>query len=286
MAKYPKIFDDLFINMIKSGETAGNLEDILETLAEELKKSAGFKSKIKGALIYPAVIVGMMVLVTNFMVFFIFPKILSFYNSLNVQIPGTAKFLIFVVEFSTKNIFYILTGSIIFIIFFILWTKTLSGKKFIDWIIIKTPILNNIAIKTYTVQFVRTLSSLLFSGIPLPKALEITSTTINSHYYKNSINYFAEGIRQGKKISEMIDLYQNIYPPITSEMFNIGEETGQLAQMLKQLAEFMEEEINNVLDNLPKLIEPILTIILAFIVGFIAVATVQLIYASIQIVQK
>lgn len=284
MSKYPKIFDNLFISMIKSAESAGNLEEVLETLAEELKKSGEFKSKVRGAMIYPIIIVIMMILITNFMVFFIFPKILKFYSSLNVKIPGSAKILINIVQFSTQNIFYILGGLIIFITIFFLWSKTKNGRMFIDWLFINLPILGNISKKVYTVQFLRTLSSLLQAGIPTPKALEIAATTINSSYYYESIMIFAEGIRQGKKLSEMIEKY-NIYPPITSEIINVGEETGQLSYMLKQLYEFIESEVNNILDNLSKIIEPILMIILAVIVGFIAVATVQLIYASVQMVQ-
>ncbi|MCS6789322.1 MAG: type II secretion system F family protein [Patescibacteria group bacterium] len=285
LEKYPKIFDNLFVNMIRSAETAGNLEEVLDILAEELKKTGEFRSKIRGAMIYPIIIISMMILITNFMVFFIFPKILNFYSSLNVKIPGTAKILINIVKFSTSNIFYILGGSIIIIFLFFIWSKTKKGKRFVDWLVINLPILKNISKKVYTIQFLRTFSSLLKSGIPTPKALEITATTINSSYYRESILNFSEGIRQGKKLSEMVEKY-NIYPPITSEIINVGEETGQLSYMLKQLYEFIEAEVNDILDNLSKIIEPILMIILAIIVGFIAVATVQLIYASVQMVQN
>lgn len=285
ISKYPKVFDNLFVNMVRSAESAGNLEEVLETLAEELKKSAEFKSKIRSAMIYPIIIIVMMILITNFMVFFIFPKILKFYSSLNVKVPVSAKILISIVEFSIQNIFYILGGLIIFIIAFFIWSKTKKGKRFVDWLFINLPILGNISKKVYTIQFLRTFSSLLKSGLPTPKSLEITATTISSSYYRESIINFAEGIRRGEKISEIIEKY-NIYPPITSEIINVGEETGQLSYMLSQLYEFIESEVNNILDNLSKIIEPILMIILAVIVGFIAVATVQLIYASVQMVQN
>ncbi|MGB9608971.1 MAG: type II secretion system F family protein [Minisyncoccia bacterium] len=286
MSKYPEAFDSLFVHMIQAGEASGNLEEILETLAEDLKKSVGFRSKIISAIIYPSIIVAMMIIVTNFMVFFVFPKILKFYASLNVKVPMTAQILIFVVKFSIENILYILGGLIILIIFFIFWAKTFHGKKFIDWLIIKTPFLKSISTKIYSVQFVRTFSSLLKSGIPMPKALEITASTLNSFYYQNSITLLAEGVRQGKKISLMLENYKNLYPSIMAEIFNIGEETGQLAYLLKQLSEFMEAEVNNVLDNLSKIIEPVLMVVLAIVVGFVAIATVQLIYASIQVVQS
>ena len=286
LEKYPDIFNDLFTNMVRTGEAAGNLEEVLEILAEELKKSNDFRSKIIGAIIYPVIIIVVMLLVSFFITFFVFPKILKVYQSLNVKIPTLSKILIVTIQFVTNNSYYIFGGLLIFIILFLIWSKTYQGKRTLDALWLKIPVIKGLTQKIYTVQFVRTFSSLIAGGIPTPAALEITAKTIKSSYYKDSINAFADGIRQGKKLSELISEYSNLYSPIVGQMISVGEETGQMSSLLKQLSLFMENEVSLTLENLSKLFEPALMIVLSVIVGFVAVATVQLIYASIQTVSQ
>lgn len=280
--KHPNVFDDIFVSVIKTGEVSGSLEDALTILAEEFKKSNELRSKVVGALIYPIFIITLMIIVSNFIVFFIFPKILKVYESLNIKIPFSAKLLIFFIKFITTNIYTIGITIFIIIIVFFIWSKTRGGKKFVDWLVINIPFFKNLIKQFYIIQFVRTFSSLLKSGMPTPKALETTAEAINSIYYKNSILNLASGIREGKRLSEIIAQFENLYPPIVEQIIFVGEETGQLSQTLSQLSAFMEQEIYNTLENLSKLIEPILMIVLAIGVGFIAFATIQLIYASIQ----
>lgn len=282
LEKHPNVFDNLFINVIKTGEVSGSLEDSLDILAEQLKKSNELRSRIIGAIIYPIFIIALMIIVSNFIVFFIFPKILKVYESLNIKIPFAANLLILFIKFITTNVYNIIIIVFIAIILIFIWSKTKSGKKFIDWLKINIPFLKNLTKQSYIIQFVRTFSSLLKSGMSTPKALETTAETINSIYYKNSILTLANEIREGKRLSEIISQFENLYPPIVEQIIFVGEETGQLSQMLSQLSTFMEQELYNTLDNLSKLIEPILMIILAIGVGFIAFATIQLIYASIQ----
>lgn len=286
MAKYPHVFDDLFVNMVKAGESAGNLEEVLETIAEELKKTSEFRSKIKGAITYPIIIVSIMILVTVFIVFFVFPKILKVYESLKVKTPTTTKILISVIHFTTNNITYILGGLFFIILFIFIWAKTKSGKRFFDWLWLKLPIIKDLTQKINTVQFIRTFSSLLNSGIPTPKALEITSKTISSTYYSESLIIMSSKIIEGKQLSEAIRQFKNLYPPIIEQVISVGEETGQISNIFKQLSGFLEKEIDNFLNNFSKLVEPVLMIVLGVIVGFIALATIQLIYASVQTISS
>jgi type IV pilus assembly protein PilC len=286
LEKHPDIFNELFINMVKAGEAAGNLEEVLEILSEELRKAGDFRSKIIGAIIYPIIIVVVMLLVSFFITFFVFPKILKVYESLNVQIPLLSKILIVIIQFVTNNSYYVFGGLFIFIILFLIWSKTYHGKRTLDALWLKIPVIKGLTQKIYTVQFVRTFSSLIAGGISTPAALEITAKTIKSTYYRDSINAFADGIRQGKKFSDLISGYNHLYSPIVGQMISVGEETGQMSSLLKQLSLFMENEVSLALENLSKLFEPFLMIMLSVIVGFVAVATVQLIYASIQGVSK
>jgi type IV pilus assembly protein PilC len=286
LEKHPDIFNELFVNMVRTGEAAGNLEEVLEILAEELKKSNDFRSKIISAIIYPVIIIVVMLLVSFFITFFVFPKILRVYESLNVQVPTLSKILIVTIQFVTSNSYYIFGGLFIFIILFLIWSKTYYGKRAIDALWLKIPIIKDLTQKIYTVQFIRTFSSLISGGIPTPSALEITAKTIKSSYYRDSINIFADGIRGGKKLSDLISEYSNLYSPIVGQMISVGEETGQMSLLLKQLSIFMENEVSLTLENLSKLFEPALMIVLSIVVGFVALATVQLIYASIQSISK
>lgn len=282
MEKSPDVFDELYVNMVRSGEVAGNLEEVFDILAEELRRSAEFRSKVVGAMIYPAIIILMMIVVSNFIVFFVFPKIVQVYASLNVQVPLLTRALIYTIKFVTGNIKYIAVGSALMLAGSAILVRTRPGKRSLDWLWLRFPVTKVLIRKVYTVQFVRTFSSLLSSGVTAPQALEITSRTFKSSYYRESLGALSTGIRQGKRLSDIMPQFGNLYPPIVEQMLHVGEETGQLATILKQLGDFFEQEISVTLDNLSKIIEPILMIALGIVVGFIAIATVQLIYSAVQ----
>jgi type IV pilus assembly protein PilC len=281
-SKYPDVFDELFVSMVASGETAGNLEEVLDVIAEELRKAAELRSKVIGALIYPAIIVTMMIAVSTFIVFFVFPRIIKIYESLRVGVPVLTKVFIAVVRFLVGNAYYIVGGIIIIILALIVLARLPKGKRIFHWLWIRSPILKTINMKINVVQFSRTLASLLKSGIALPQAFEITSRTFQNSFYRESVAAMATGIRQGKRISELVAQYTLLYPPVVGQMMGVGEETGRLTEILQQLARFYEQEVDLMLNNLSKIIEPILMLIVGGGVGLIAVATVQLIYASLQ----
>jgi len=283
LAQFPDIFDELFVNMVRSGETSGNLEEVLDTLAEELRKAAELRSKVIGALIYPAIIVAAMIAVSFFIVFFVFPRVIQVYESLNVKVPLMTQLLIGTIQFLTANIKYIGLGLFVLVVASLIAVHTGSGKRAFDKVLLRLPVFKTIVRKVNTVQFVRTLSSLLKSGVPTPQALEIISRTFRNVLYRDSVVAMSIGVRQGKRLSEIIaSTPGNIYPPIVSQMVTIGEETGALTDLLKQLSDFFEAEIDNFIANLTKVIEPVLMILIGIVVGFIAVATVQLIYAALQ----
>jgi len=280
--KYPDVFDELFINMIASGEVAGNLDEVLEVLAEELRKAAELRSKVIGALIYPAIVVTMMIAVSIFIVFFVFPRIIKVYESLNVRVPLLTRILIAVIRFLVADIKYFAAGFAVAILGLIVAYRTASGKRMFHWLWLRLPIIKTLSKKISTVQFARTLSSLLKSGLAIPQALEITSHTFNNSYYRDAVASMAIGMRQGKRMSDLVAATGALFPPVVGQMTGVGEETGSLAVILKQLALFYEQEVDMMMNNLSKIIEPILMIAIGIVVGFIAIATVQLIYASLQ----
>jgi len=283
LSKFPNIFDELFVNMVRSGEASGNLEGVLDILAEELRKAADLRSKVIGALIYPAIIIVAMILVSIFIVFFVFPKILKVYESLNVTVPLLTRILIAVVLFVTTNVKTLSLALVLLVVFFIIGLRTKPGQRFADKMLLRLPVFKTIVRKINTVQFARTLYSLLKSGLSTPQALEITSRTFRNSLYRDSVLAMASGVRQGRRLSEIIAQTEGaIWPPIVSQMASVGEETGALNDILKQLSDFFDAEVDSIISNLTKIIEPILMIVIGAVVGFIAVATVQLIYSALQ----
>jgi type IV pilus assembly protein PilC len=281
-AKYPDVFDELFVSMVSSGEAAGNLEEVLDVISEELRKSAELRSKVIGALIYPAIIVTMMILVSIFIVFFVFPRIIKVYESLRVKVPLLTKLFIAIVQFLVANAYYILGALILIIAALVIFARLPKGKRTFHWLWIHLPVIKTLNMKINVVQFSRTLASLLKSGIALPQAFEITSRTFQNSFYRESVAAMATGIREGKRASDLVMQYSLLYPPVVGQMMGVGEETGRLTEILQQLARFYEQEVDLMLNNLSKIIEPILMLLIGGGVGLIAVATVQLIYASLR----
>lgn len=281
-AKYPDVFDDLFVNMIAAGETAGNLEEVLNVAAEEARKAAELRSKVIGAMIYPVIITGLMIAVSLFIVFFVFPRIIKVYESLQVDVPLLTHIFIMSVQFLTSNIHFLIGAFLLLGIMMMVFMSLPKGKRALHWLWLRVPVAQTLVRKINVVQFTRTLGALLKSGIAIPQALEITSRTFQNSFYRASVAEMAVGIRQGKRLSELISRYPSLYPPAVGQMVGVGEETGRLTEILRQLAEFYEQEVDMMVNNLAKIIEPILMLVIGGGVGLIAVATVQLIFASLR----
>lgn len=281
-AKYPDVFDDLFVNMVAAGETAGNLEEVLTVAAEELRKSADLRSKVTGALIYPAIIIAMMVAVSIFIVFFIFPRVIRVYESLQVEVPLVTRLFIETVQFLAANVHFVIGGFIALGAAMTILASLPKGKRALHWLWLRAPVIQVLTKKVNVVQFSRTLGSLLKSGVAIPQALEITSRTFQNSFYRASVAEMAMGIRQGRRLSDLVAEHQFLFPPAVSQMAGVGEETGRLIEILQQLAAFYEQEVDMMLNNLSKIIEPVLMLIVGGGVGLIAITTVQLIYASLR----
>lgn len=283
MEKFPDVFDPLFVNMVRSGETAGNFDEVLDIVAEELEKSAILRSKIVGAMIYPSIIVMMMIAVSIFIVFAVFPRIIKLYESLNVKVPLATRILISVVLFVSQNGKYIAVASLLLVAMFIVMLRTKRGRRGFERFLLTLPLFKVIIRKINTVQFARTFSSLLKSGVPTPEALEVTANTFSNSFYREAVLSLATGVRQGRRMSEILSTQGHwLWPPIVDQMMGVGEETGALTDILKKLSIFFEAEVDNIIDNLTKIIEPVLMIVIGTMVGFIAIATVQLIYSALQ----
>jgi type IV pilus assembly protein PilC len=279
LSKFPEVFSNLFISMVKAGEESGNLAGALSDVGMNLEKSNSLTKKIKGALIYPGVIMSAMVVIGVLMFAFVVPTLASTFKSLGVALPFATQVLIFMGNFFSKNL--ILTFIIIFSAGFGLYL-TFRAKfmaKYIDFIVLKIPVVNNLTKELNTARTARTLSSLLLSGVSITRAVEITEDVVQNVYYKKVLKEAKMAIEKGSPFSEVFEANTNLYPIMMSEMIQVGEETGKLSDMLLQIALFYEEEVENKTKNLSTIIEPVLMIFIGVGVGFFAISMISPLYS-------
>lgn len=280
--KYPDIFSELFQSMIQSGEESGTLEEVLNTLSLQLEKEKELKSKIQRALIYPFILISLMIIIGIGLASFILPKINTFFKSLNVDLPLTTKIILGAGDFFTEYWQFVLLIFSILIFILIVLLKTKKGRVIIDTILLKTPLISPFIKKSNSALLIRSLSSLLASGIHLIRSLEITSGTVNNFYFKKALLGVTKEVEKGEKLFTSFKNYQDLFPYGTVDMIEIGEETGKTSMILKKLAEFYEEEVSDIAENLSTIIEPILIIIIGLVVGIFAISIIGPMYSSLS----
>jgi len=284
LSKYLNVFSELFISMVKVGEETGTMEEVLRVVVRQMEKEHEIKSKIKGAMIYPTVILLAMICIGILMLIMVVPKLAQVFTDLGVELPMTTKLVIAFGSFLGK-FWYALPLIIIFlIILFKLVLKTKIGKLVFDTFILKIPIFSPIIKKTNSAHTVRTLSSLIAAGVPIVRSLEIVSNSLTNVNYKKAISQAAEKVKEGGKLAEVLEGYENIYPSLVIQMIKVGEETGETANILEKLADFFEEEVSNATKNLSAVIEPVLMLIIGALVGFFAISMIQPIYSMLEVI--
>jgi len=276
---FPDVFDELFVNMLKAGEKSGKYEEVLSQLHIQMKKSHELKSKIRGALIYPSVIVIAMISIGTAMMIFVIPKLTSIFNEVNVELPLATRMLIATSEALSENILTIGPAVLLLVGLIIVILKREKPKYYFHVILLKVPIFKTIIKKINIVRFSRTLGSLLKTDIPIIEALQLTSKVLGSRPYRKAIEAAAEHIKKGKTIESSLKNNPHLFPPVITQMVAVGEETGSLDTILEELSDFYDEEVSQTLDNLPSLIEPILLLVLGLAVGAMAVAIMMPLYS-------
>ena len=279
LEKYPDIFSELFCSMLKVGEETGTMEDVLKVLTGQMEKEHEIRAKIKGAMIYPAVIILAMLGIGIVMLIMVVPKLASVFSELNVELPLTTKMVIYIGNFLAKFWYTVPFGALVLVVLLKMVPKTKLGKLVFDTLVLKLPIISPIIKKTYSAHTVRTLSSLIIAGVPIVRSLEIVSNSLENLYYKKAIAEAAGQVRKGGKLAEALKGREALYPNLVFQMLEVGEETGETADILKKLAEFYEEEVANVTKNLSAVIEPVLMLIIGAVVGFFAISMIQPIYS-------
>lgn len=278
MAKHPKAFSEVYINMVRAGESAGILDQILLRLANQVEKDSKIKSKLKGALIYPIVITLVAVGAVGFLLTGVIPKLATILTENDVELPIYTKVVLGVSNLLVKRWPLLIIGFVIFFVVFRRYTKTPSGKYNFHKFLLKVPIFGKIVMKVNIARFARTFSSLAGAGVTVIESLNVTSGSLGNEVIKKGIQDSIGRIRGGANISDSLAA-SNIMPLIIIQMAAVGEETGQLDTVLEKVAEFYEEEVDTVIDSMASIIEPILIVSLGGVVGVIVLSVLGPIFS-------
>lgn len=279
MARHPKVFSDLYVAMVRAGSESGGLAETLRILSLQMERSSNLRKKIKGAMIYPAIVITILVIIGVLMMIYVMPSITSTFESLGVDLPTTTRVLIAVSKFMSGNIILTLGGLVGSIVGFLALLRTSGGKRASSWLIPKLPVIGNMAKETNAARTARTLSSLLASGVDVIRALQITGDVVQNYYYRQIIAAATKRVEKGEPLSGAFIERADLYPILVGEMILVGEETGNIAQMLEQLATFYENEVERKTKDLSTIIEPLLMVVIGGTVGFFALAMIAPIYS-------
>lgn len=270
--KFPRVFDDVYVNMVRAGEEGGILDEILKRLALQVEQDASMRKKIKGAMIYPSVILTVTMLAFFGIMLFIMPQITKIFADVGggtAALPSYTQALIKVSNFCKSYAVFLVIGAVILVSLVMRYIRTPKGKYRFHSLMLKTPIIKTIITKVAIARFSRTFSSLMGAGVGVLQALNITGGAIGNKVIEKELKAAAEQVKAGQQLSVVIAESKN-FPKIVPEMLAVGEETGQIDVVLVKVAEFYEEEVKTTIDSLTSIIEPVMIIILGAGVGLIA----------------
>ncbi len=277
MSKYPSAFPLTYQALVNAGETSGKLDEILSRLAETMEKQRELNSKFKGAMIYPIIVFIAMIGVFILMMVFVIPKLADMYESLNVELPAMTQFMITTSDFFVENIVVMLifgAGGILGLRYYL---RTPAGHDQLNNFVFWLPIFGKINKQKELADFTRTLSLLIASAIPIVEALRVVADVMQNRVYKNASYEAAIAVEKGNSLSEYIKANQH-FPPLVGQMMSVGEETGQLDDVLGRVANYLEGEVDHLVKNLSAALEPVILIMLGGMVGFLIVSIITPIY--------
>jgi len=278
LAKFPNIFSRVYIQLVKAGEVAGVLDEVLDRLASTMEKQKDFQAKTKGALIYPIIVVTAMLIVATIMMVFVVPKLTDMYKDFGADLPLPTKVLMGISGFMAGNFIIIL--AVVFGGGFFLnrWAKTPVGQRKIDEWLFKLPIFGIMRKKIILTDFARTLSLLLGTGVSLLEALDIVAEALDSLLFREALKEATQQVERGDSLSAAVARY-DMFPPLLNQMISVGEETGKIDDVLKKLAIFYESESEQAVKNMTVAMEPMIMIVLGVGVGMLVIAVIMPIYS-------
>lgn len=271
LRRHPKTFDSLYCNLVEAGEAGGILDTILARLAAYIEKALALKKKVKAAMVYPASIVTVAVVVVAFLMIFVIPTFATMFSGAGKELPGPTAIVMMVSDFFRLGWYYMIAGLIGFIFIFKKVYATDRGMTEIDRIALKLPVFGVLIQKVSVAKFSRTLGTLISSGVPLIEAMDICARTAGNKIIEGAILSTIISVKEGETIAAPL-ARQRVFPPMVIQMIDVGESAGALDTMLSKIADFYDQEVDTAVDGLTALLEPMLMVFLGLVVGFIVVA--------------
>jgi type IV pilus assembly protein PilC len=279
LSQFPDVFSPLMVSMVRAGEESGKMAEALIVVSEQMERSYQLQKKIRGALIYPVIIVLAMIVIGILMLIYVVPTLTQTFNELGVELPRSTKVVIGVSSFLTDNTVISLSALIIFGALLAAALRTRAGRRLADFVVLHLPLIAPMAREVNAARTARTLSSLLSAGVEMIAAIGITRDVVQNSYYKDILSRAEKDVQQGVQLSKVLEESGDTYPVLVAEMVAVGEETGQLSSMLHEVAEFYESEIDQQTKDLSTVIEPFLMLIIGTVVGFFAISMISPIYS-------
>ncbi len=273
LAQFPKVFDRLYVNMIRAGEAGGVLDVVLSRLATFMEKAERTKGKVKSAMIYPIVVVGVAVSIVALLMVVVVPKFQSIFDDMldGAALPGPTQFVINTSNAIRDNIFLTIGLVVVAIFGFRFLLKTSFGKRAFNWVSINTPKVGDLVRKVNIARITRTFGTLLSSGVPILQAITITRDISSNGYYADALERVHDQVRDGQTLAAPMER-EKVFPNMVTSMIDVGEETGALAEMLNRVADNYDEDVDNAVGGITSIIEPVMIVFLAVVVGFIVIA--------------
>lgn len=276
-----KAFPDLLINMVEAGEVSGTLDRIILKVADHFEKDVKTQNKVKGAMVYPMVLGGLTIGVVTLMLVFVLPTFINMFKSLGAKLPLPTQILLAISGFITSSWYIIIFVGIAIAVAWMNYLKSSSGRLQWDTIKLKLPIVGKMNRTVACARFCRTMSTIMQSGIPLLKSLEVTARVLGNKFYEKALNEIKEEIRRGTPLSQAIKK-ADIFPMMLYSMVNIGEESGTLDEILAKTATFYDEEADAAISKTISMLEPLMIVIMALCVGFIVISIITPVYSMMN----
>jgi type IV pilus assembly protein PilC len=269
--KHPSVFDDFYANMVEAGEVGGILDTILGRLAAYMEKAQALKGKVKSAMVYPAAIISIAVLVIVFLMTFVIPVFAEMFESFGGTLPAPTRLIMTLSDFTKRYVLFFIPAIALAIFLFKRFYRTDKGKRLVDSIMLKAPVFGPLIQKVAVAKFTRTLGTLISSGVPIIDGLQITARTAGNKIVEEAVLKTINSVKEGQSLAEPLGR-QSIFPPMVVQMIEVGESSGTLDAMLDKIADFYDEEVDTAVEGLTSLMEPALMVFLGVTIGFIVVA--------------
>ncbi|PJE74493.1 MAG: hypothetical protein COV01_00445 [Candidatus Taylorbacteria bacterium CG10_big_fil_rev_8_21_14_0_10_41_48] len=279
LKSYPKTFSTLFVAMVAAGEESGNLAGSLQIVADQLEKSYILQKKVRGAMMYPGIILLIMLIIGILMFIYVVPKLTETFREFNVELPLQTRIILNTSDFISNHYVLIFAGLIVLVSAFWSFSRSKIGKSIIHKSLLKIPVIGLIVMEVNSARTSRTLSSLLSSGVDIVHAIRISSDVVQNVHYKSMLMDASEKIQKGDSVQSLFLPRTDLFPPFVGEMIGVGEETGTLSKVLFEVATFYENEVDQKTKDISTIIEPVLMVVIGTGVGFFALAIISPIYS-------